>query len=258
MAAADKPGFEELTPDDLATYEWQLDVPQFGEAGQAVLKNTTALVSRVGGLGSPVAFQLAAAGVGRLILAHGGNLKPSDLNRQITMTRDGLGTPRCELAKATIQRFKPEIEVAAVPSNITEDNAAELVAQADIVFDCAPLFEERFLMNRECVRQGVPLVDAAMYNTDGSILPVIPGETACLACLFPELPPHWRRRFPVIGTTSAMVGTIAVMEGLKLLTDLPGSNAGRLIQVDTLNIAVRKIAVARRTDCAVCGKTSPR
>lgn len=253
MADPQNQDFEELTPDDRATYEWQLDVPRFGEAGQAILKNTTALVSRVGGLGSPVAFQLAAAGVGRLILAHGGNLKPSDLNRQITMIREGLGTPRAELAKATIQRFKPEIEVVAVQSNINEDNAAELVGQADIVFDCAPLFEERFLMNRECVRQNVPLIDAAMYNTDGMILPVIPNETACLACLFPELPPHWRRRFPVIGATSAMVGTIAVMEGLKLRTDLPGSNAGTLINVDTLNIGVRKIAVARRADCSVCG-----
>jgi len=126
-------------------------------------------------------------------------------------------------------------------------------ARPTIVFDCAPLFEERFLMNRECVRQNVPLIDAAMYNTDGMILPVIPNETACLACLFPELPPHWRRRFPVIGATSAMVGTIAVMEGLKLRTDLPGSNAGTLINVDTLNIGVRKIAVARRADCSVCG-----
>ena len=244
---------KDLTPDDLETYEWQLDVPGFGEAGQRRLKNATALVSRVGGLGGPVAFQLAAAGVGRIVLAHGGPLRPSDLNRQITMSRGGLGRPRAQLARETLLRFKPELDVVAVESNINEENVGRLVGGADIVFDCAPLFEERFLMNRECVRGGVPLIDAGMYSTDAQVIPIVPGRTACLACLYPELPPHWRRRFPVLGATSAMVGMMAVMEGIKLLCDLPGSNAGRMILVDTLRCRTRTVEMARRPDCAVCG-----
>jgi molybdopterin-synthase adenylyltransferase len=242
-----------LTEEERQTYEWQLDVPGFGEAGQLALRNTTALVSRVGGLGGPVAFQLAAAGFGRIILAHGGKLKPSDLNRQITMTHDGLGKSRAEQAAATLRRFNPMVEIVPVASNITADNAAELVGQADIVFDCAPLFEERFLMNEQCVKQRKPLIDAAMYNMEGQVIPIVPGKTPCLACLYPELPPHWKRQFPVIGAVSAMIGNIAVLEAIKLLTGMSSAQQNRMIYVDTHGMSMRSLAIKRRPDCAVCG-----
>jgi molybdopterin-synthase adenylyltransferase len=242
-----------LTDDDLATHAWQLDVPGFGEAGQEKLKNCTALVSRIGGLGGPLAFSLAAAGVGKLILAHAGDLKPSDLNRQILMTRDALGSSRATCAAETLHRFKPEIEVVSVAENIAESNAADLVASADIVFSCAPLFEERLLMNRECVRQNKPLVDSAMFNLEGQVTVVIPGQTACLACLYPETPPHWKRRFPVIGAVSALVANIGAMEGLKHIAQFGQSNAGHMLLIDTSSMRMDRIALKRRSDCAVCG-----
>jgi molybdopterin/thiamine biosynthesis adenylyltransferase len=243
----------ELSEEDRAIYEWQLDVPGFGEAGQKRLRNTTALVSRVGGLGGPVALQLAAAGIGKLILAHGGNLRPSDLNRQILMRREDIGKPRVDSAAATLRAFNPGVEIETVDSQINEENAPVLVDKSDIVFDCAPRFPERFLMNRECVAQGKPMIDAAMFSLEGQVVPIVPGETPCLACLFPEVPPHWKRRFPVIGAVSSLVGNVAVMEGIKLLTGVGVASLNQMVYIDTATMQFKKIAISRRADCAVCG-----
>lgn len=242
-----------LTESDIETHAWQLDIPNFGEAAQQKLKNTTALISRVGGLGGPLAFQLAAAGIGKLILAHGGDLRTDDLNRQILMSRAHIGRPRATCAAETLQRFKPEIEIEAVQSNITPENAAELVGRADIVFDCAPRFEERFLMNEQCVAQDKPLIDSAMFNFDGQVIPIVPRKTACLACLYPEIPPHWKRRFPVLGAVSAMIANIAALEGIKLITGVAEPALGKMILVEASAMTIDKISIKRRENCPICG-----
>ncbi len=193
---------KKLTQEELAIYEWQLDVPDHGIEGQERLKNSTVLVSRCGGLGSVVAYELAAAGVGTLILAHGGNVKHSDLNRQLLMTQDWLGKPRVESAERRLKELNPRLNIISVPENINENNAAKLVGMADVILDAAPLFEERYLMNREAIQQGKPLVDCAMYELEAQIMTIFPGETACLSCLYPDKPAAWKRKFPVFGAVS--------------------------------------------------------
>ncbi|NQT86798.1 HesA/MoeB/ThiF family protein [bacterium] len=242
-----------LTDEERATYEWQMWERDFGEKGQEALKGATALVSRLGGLGGPLAQQLAAAGFGKVILAHGGNVKHSDLNRQVLMTYDWLGKPRVESAARRLRELNPRLEVEPVPSNINEDNAAELVAKADIVFDCAPLFAERFLMNRECVRQRKPLIDCAMFSMEGQVTVVVPGRTACLACLYPEDPPEWKREFPVFGAVSALAACVGVMEAIKLLSGIGASLEGKLLYYDLRHMTFRTLPIARRPDCPVCG-----
>ena len=244
---------KELTNEEKGIYEWQMWVPGFGEEGQLKLRNATALVSRVGGLGGPVAQELAAAGIGRLVLAHGGDLKPSDLNRQILMTHDWLGKPRVECAARRLRELNPYVEIEAVPENVNEHNAAELVSKADIVFSCAPLFSERFLMNRECVRQGKPLIDSAMFAMEGRVIVIVPGQTPCLACIYPEDPPHWKRQFPVFGGVAALAGCVAVMEGIKLLSGMGATLIGKMLYYDTSSMTFRTIPLARRNDCPVCG-----
>ncbi|MEC7922291.1 MAG: HesA/MoeB/ThiF family protein, partial [Planctomycetota bacterium] len=150
-----------LTDEERAVYEWQMWVPEFGEEGQEKLKGASVLISRIGGLGGVVAYELAAAGVGRLVLAHAGDVKPSDLNRQLLMTHDGLGKSRVESAARRLRELNPRLEIEAVAENVNEDNVARLVESVDLVVDCAPLFEERFLMNREAQAQGKPLVECA-------------------------------------------------------------------------------------------------
>ncbi len=242
-----------LTREELATYEWQLDVPGFGQAGQQQLKDATVLVSRVGGLGSVVAYELAAAGIGRLILAHAGNIKHSDLNRQLLMTHDALGTKRVESAARRLHDLNPRLQTVTVPENISDQNADRLVEQADVVVDCAPLFEERLAMNRAAVRLGKPLVECAMYELQAQITTVIPGQTPCVACLHPEPPPAWKRRFPVFGAVSGTVGCLGAMEAIKVLSGLGEPLAGRMLTMDLRDMRVMTLDIKRRTDCGVCG-----
>lgn len=241
-----------LTDAERAVYEWQLDVPGFGEAGQKKLKDATVLVSRVGGLGSVVAYELAAAGIGRLILAHAGDINPSDLNRQLLMTHDALGTSRVQSAERRLKELNPRLVIDAVPENISAANAARLVGEADVVVDCAPLFEERFAMNREAVAQGKPLVECAMYELQAQITTVLPGKTPCLACLHPEAPPAWKRRFPVFGAVSGTVGCLGAMEAIKVLSGLGEPLAGRLLTMDLRDMQFRVMTIKRRPDCPVC------
>ena len=145
------------------------------------------------------------------------------------------------------------MQVEGVGENITEHNAAALVGRVDIVFDCAPLFEERYLMNRECVQQGKPMVEAAMFGMEWQVTTIVPGLTPCLRCLYPETPPAWRRRFPVLGAVSAMAGAIAAVEGIKLLTGLGKPLTGVLLYFDAATMEFKHIPVQRRTDCAECG-----
>jgi len=242
-----------LTDEERAVYEWQIWVDDFREAGQESLKGASVLVSRVGGLGSVVAYELAAAGVGKLVLAHAGNVKPSDLNRQLLMTHDWLGKPRVESAERRLRDLNPRLAIVAVGENVSEANADRLVAQVDLVVDCAPLFEERFAMNRAAVAQGKPIIECAMYDLEANIMSVIPGETPCLACLTPEQPPAWKREFPVFGAVSGTVGCLAAMEAIKLLAGFGEPLTGKLLTFDlrTMRFATRRIR--RNRQCAVCG-----
>lgn len=241
---------------DRKIYEWQLAVPGFGEAGQEKLRSATALISRAGGVGGSVAFSLAAAGIGKLILAHGGELRLDDLNRQILMRYEGVGKPRVESMVATLGAFNPRIAVETVAQNICEENVASLVGKADLVFSAAPLFQERLLMNRECVRQRRPLIDCSMYNLEGQIIPVLPGESACLACLYPEAPPHWQRVFPVFGAVAALAANIGAMEGIKLLAGFGEVNVGRMIYFNAGTSRFQTIVLKRNPRCAVCSEIS--
>lgn len=242
-----------LTDIEKATYEWQMWVPDFGEKGQKKLKEASVLISRCGGVGSAVAYELAAAGVGQLVLAHGGNVKPSDLNRQLLMTYDWLGKPRVESAARRLQELNPHIKVVAVGENVTETNVERLVGQVDLVIDCAPLFQERFLMNSEAVRQGKPLVECAMYELEAQITTIIPNQTPCLSCLYPQQPSAWKRQFPVFGAVSGTIGCLGAMEAIKVIAGLGEPLAGTLLTCDLREMSFRKVRIQRRPDCSVCG-----
>jgi molybdopterin/thiamine biosynthesis adenylyltransferase len=202
-------------------------------------------------------MQLAAAGVGRLVLAHAGNLRLDDLNRQLLMSTEGIGRPRIELAEARLRALNPLVEIETVAENISETNAADLVSRVDLVVGAAPLFTERLLLNREAVRQGKPLVDSSMYDLEGRVMTVLPRETACLACLYPEPPPGWKRRFPVFSAVASTVGSLAAMEAIKLIAGLGEPLAGRLLTLDLRDMLFRTINLSRRADCAICGNAVP-
>ena len=244
----------ELTDVEREVYSWQMTVAGFGEEGQRRLKAATVMVSRVGGVGGLVAYELAAAGVGRLVLAHGGMLKPSDLNRQLLMRHNALSQARIDIAADSLIALNPRLEIVALPENISEANATELVGRADVVVDCAPLFEERFAMNDACVRLAKPMVECAMYETEAHITSFKPGKTGCLRCLYPEKPDDWQRRFPVIGAVSGTVGCLGAMEAIKIIVGLGEPLFNRLLTCDLRAMSFNSVRLRPSVDCIVCGE----
>jgi molybdopterin/thiamine biosynthesis adenylyltransferase len=246
----------ELSPEERAIYEWQMWVPGFGEEGQRKLKAASVLISRVGGLGGVVAYQLAAAGVGKLVLAMGGVVKASDLHRHLQQSHDRIGEPRLPAVVKRLRELNPRVEIVGIEENASEANADALVAQADVVVDAAPLFEERYALNRAAVQAGKPMVECAMFALEAHITTIIPGRTPCLRCLTPEPPPDWKRQFPVIGAVSGTVGCLGAMEVIKLLTGIGEPLASTLLTMDLGSMRFRRHRIARRGDCPVCGHLS--
>jgi molybdopterin/thiamine biosynthesis adenylyltransferase len=244
----------ELTPEERAIYEWQIWVPGFGEEGQRKLKAASVLISRVGGLGGVVAYQLAAAGIGKLVLAMGGKVKPSDLNRHLQQSHRRIGEPRLPAIVKRLHELNPRLEIVGLEENTTEKNAANLVAQADVVVDAAPLFEERYALNHAAVAAGKPMVECAMYSLEAHITTILPHHTPCLRCLNPEPPPDWKRQFPVIGAVSGTVGCLAAAEVIKLITGLGKPLTGTLLTMDLGTMRFHRLKISRRKDCPVCGQ----
>jgi molybdopterin-synthase adenylyltransferase len=222
----------ELTDAERQIYSWQLDVRGFGEAGQRKLRNARVLISRVGGLGSVAACELAAAGIGTLILAHGGNVHPSDLNRQILMTHDGIGKPRVDAAARRLKELNPRLEIICIGENITAENADRLVEMADCIVDAAPMFQERLAINDAAEKQGKPVIEAAMYELEASLTVIHPPRTGRFCELVPEIPPGWQRRFPVFGAVSGTVGCMAAMEVIKLVAEFGDPLLNRMLRID--------------------------
>lgn len=250
------PMLPELTDTDRALYQWQMWVPGMGEEGQRRLKGASILVSRVGGLGGLVALELAAAGVGRLVLAHGGRLKMADLNRQLLQTRSQVGEVRMESIVRRLKDLNPDCEIIGIPENVSGENADRLVAGADIVVDAAPLFQERLALNAATRKAGKPMVECAMHTLEASVTTFIPGRTGCLSCYVPEVPPTWQRQFPVFGAVSGTAACVGAMEVIKLITGLGEPLAGEMLCMDLARMSFRRVKLPRREDCEVCGNAA--
>ena len=242
----------QLSDQERAIYEWQMWLPDLGEEGQEKLKNASVMVSRVGGVGSVVAYELAAAGVGKLVLAHAGNVKPSDLNRQLLMTHDWIGKPRVESIERRLLDLNPRLDLVTVPENVSDTNAESLVDQCDLIVDCAPLFTERFAMNQAAVNQGKVLIECAMYDMEAQLTTIVPKQGPCLRCIFPEAPPTWKREFPVLGAVSGTVACMGAVEAVKAITGMGELMTGRLLRMDFRRMTFQTMKIAKHNQCAVC------
>lgn len=210
------------------------------------------MISRLGGVGGLVAYQLAAAGVGKLVLAHAGNVKPSDLNRQLLMTHDWLGKPRMQSIRRRLLDLNPRLEIVGVEQNVSDENAQQLLSQADLVIDCAPLFPERFAMNAAAIQQRKPMIECAMFELEAHITTIIPGLTPCLRCWTPEAPASWKRQFPVFGAVSGTVACMAAMEAIKLIAGIGEPLAGRLWRIDLRSMTTQHVNLVRLPNCPDC------
>jgi molybdopterin/thiamine biosynthesis adenylyltransferase len=231
----------------------QLMIRGFDPEHQERLSKATALVAGVGGVGGNAALYLAAAGIGRLILTHDGPLDLPDLNRQILMSHDQLGQERVSQAKAQILRLNPAVKIEAIPRRLTPENIDHLVSRANVLLDCRHNFPERYLLNAAAVRHGRPLVEGAMDDMTAYLTSVVPGETPCLACLFPEAPPWDHLGFAVMGPVCGALGCLMALEAIKLITGFSRPLLGELLLMDLADMEFDRIQGHRRKDCPVCG-----
>jgi len=234
------------------------------EEGQKRLRQATALITRCGGVGGAAALYLAAAGIGRLIIIHEGNTTPSNLNRMILQTHDWIGKPRIVKIRESIHRFNPDVELVTIAEPFTEALGDKLVPKADVLLSCTPVWEERVALNAVAVRHRTPLVEAAMNGMEGRLTVIVPGETPCLRCLYPEDPTGdwwdpWG--FPVLGAVAGMTGCFAAIEAVKLIVGQATNRhrlgqplTNRLLVFDTATHTYRTVRIRRRPECPVCGK----
>lgn len=247
-----------LTPIELERYRRQIMLPGFGEASQQRLKDSTVLVTGVGGLGATAALYLAVAGVGKLILLRGGELRLDDMNRQILMTHDWVGKPRVLKAKQTLEAINPDVQIDAICEYVTPGNVDDLVRSADIVLDCAHNFVERDLLNAACVRWGKPMVEAAMNDMEAYLTTIVPGLTPCLTCIFPEKPDWDKRGFGVLGAVSGTLACLTALEAIKLITGLGTPLLSQLLTMDLSRAEFSKRHPYHDPNCPTCGSMSRR
>lgn len=243
---------QQLSPEELTRYARQIGPGVLSPEAQLRLKNSAALVSRIGGMGGPAAMALVMAGVGRLVFAHGGTLVSADLNRQVLGSEDTLGQMRAPNFAKTLRAANRFVTVEAIDHEPSEEEADALASRVNVILSCAPTFEERLRLNRAAVAAGVPLVDAAQWGMNGTLIVVDPGRTACLRCLYPEDPP-FEEMFPVVGAISTSLGGLAALEAIKILSGAGTPLFGRLWMIDGYQGRLSMVELERDPNCPCCG-----
>jgi sulfur-carrier protein adenylyltransferase/sulfurtransferase len=247
-----------LTEAQRARYSRHLLIPEVGEAGQAKLLKSKVLLIGAGGLGSPTALYLAAAGVGRLGIIDDDVVDESNLQRQILHTTDRVGMPKTESARKTLQALNPEVAVDEHRTRLTRDNAMELFAKYELVVDGSDNFGTRYLVNDACVLLQKPNVHGSIFRFDGQATTFVPGGgRPCYRCLFPEPPPPELapscQEAGVLGVLPGIIGLIQAVEAVKLLLGRGEPLVGRLLLYDALDQKFREVKYSRDPACPACG-----
>ncbi len=243
---------EQLTLTDLERYRRQLMLHGFTVGHQRRLKNSSALIAGVGGLGGTAALYLAAAGIGRMIMVHSGRLTVSNMNRQILM-KNRIGRSRVVLARETIHEMNPDVRIEIYDERITNKNAGALLRSAQIALSARPNFEERRILNKACIEKGIPMIEAAMNGMEGYLFNVIPRVAPCIHCVYPEDDPSWQELgFPVLGAVSGMLGCMMAIEAIKLLTGYGKPLFSEMLVFNVLDMEFRKVRIPRNESCEVC------
>jgi molybdopterin/thiamine biosynthesis adenylyltransferase/rhodanese-related sulfurtransferase len=243
-------------------YARHLVLPEVGASGQLRLKAATVLLVGAGGLGSPVALYLAAAGIGRIRIVDPDLVEASNLQRQVLHDEAGIGTPKVASAAAAIRALNPRVVVEPVSSALDPSNASALLEGVSVAIDGSDNHAAREALNAACVRAGVPMVSAAIERFRGQVSvwwPAAPGhaDAPCWACAFPApagvIEPPNCAEAGVLGVLPGILGSLEAAEALKLVIGTGESLVGRLLLVDVLGMRLREVRVARDPACRICG-----
>ncbi|MCS6787704.1 MAG: molybdopterin-synthase adenylyltransferase MoeB [Aigarchaeota archaeon] len=252
-------GWEEvaLSFPEIRRYGRHLIMPEVGMKGQRRLKAAKVLVVGAGGLGSPVALYLAAAGVGRIGIVDFDAVDETNLQRQVLFTTEDVGRPKVEAAKERLERLNPYVEVTTYNSTINSSNAIEVIRDYDVVIDATDNFPTRYLLNDACVLLGKPLVYGSIFRFDGQVSVFYAGKGPCYRCLYPEPPPPGLvpscAEGGVLGVLPGIIGSLQANEAIKLILGVGRPLIGKLLLVDALSITFRELSFQRDRNCPVCG-----
>ncbi|ENO81219.1 UBA/THIF-type NAD/FAD binding protein [Thauera sp. 27] len=250
-----------MDDEQLLRYSRHILLPEIGVEGQQALLDARMLIIGAGGLGSPAAMYLAAAGVGTIAIADDDEVDLTNLQRQILHTADMVGAPKVESARLTLNRLNPLTRVEPLKLRLEGESLAAEVARADVVLDCSDNFATRHAINRACLQHRKPLVSGAAIRFDGqvSVFDLRRADSACYHCLFPEGEDLEEVRCAVMGVFApivGIVGTTQAAEALKLVIGCGNSLDGRLLLLDGLGMEWRSISLGKDPGCAVCARAA--
>ena len=247
-----------FTDEQIKRYSRHIILPEVGGKGQKKIRESKVLVIGAGGLGSPAAFYLAAAGIGTIGLIDGDVVDLSNLQRQIIHYTPDIDKPKVISAKEKIEALNPDVEVRPIQGLLTSKNAIELFKDYDVIIDGTDNFPAKFLANDAAVFTGKPLVHGGILRFVGQVFSIIPHKTACYRCVFNSPPPPGLiptcQEAGVIGALAGVIGTIQATEALKLLLGIGEPLANRLMTFDAQKMEFREIKIMRNPKCPVCGE----
>ncbi len=222
----------------------------FGEEGQERLKEARVFIAGAGGLGSPIAIYLAAAGIGHIRLVDSDVVDRSNLNRQILHGESDIGRAKVQSARETLERINPDVEIEAVRETLDAESVRDLVGNADAIVDAVDNYAARYLLNQTALALGIPFFHGAIRGFDGQATTILPGKTACLACIVPRPPPL--ETVPVVGVAAGIIGTVQANEVLKYFLGTGSLLENRLLLWDGRRSAMEEIAVSSNPRCEIC------
>ncbi|HLE58330.1 MAG TPA: molybdopterin-synthase adenylyltransferase MoeB, partial [Candidatus Limnocylindria bacterium] len=246
-----------LTEAQQRRYSRQLLMPEIGAEGQRRLLDSRVLLVGAGGLGSPAALYLAAAGLGSIGLVDDGAVEESNLQRQVLHTTDRIGMGKTASARTTLAALNPEVQVTEHPEHLDAGNVERLMGDYHVIVDGSDNFETRYVLNDAAVRLRRPLVHGSVYRWDGQITTILPFDGPCYRCIFPAPPPP--ELAPdcavagVAGVLPGLIGVLQATEVLKLRLGVGETLAGRLLTIDAAGATFSEVRVARDPACPACG-----
>jgi adenylyltransferase/sulfurtransferase len=247
----------QYTPEQLIRYSRHFLLPEVGEEGQAKLLQAKILMVGAGGLGSPAAYYLAAAGVGTLGIIDNDVVDISNLQRQILHANDRVGTPKVESAKKTLESLNPDVKVIPYQAKLTSANIMDIIKDYDFVVDGCDNFPTRYLVNDACVLTGKPNVHGSIFQFEGQATVFYPGAGPCYRCLYPEPPPAELApscaEAGVLGVLPGLIGVIEALEAIKLILGKGDTLIGRLLCFNTLTMEINTLKLRRDPHCPMCG-----
>ncbi|MGO9611815.1 MAG: HesA/MoeB/ThiF family protein [Dissulfurispiraceae bacterium] len=248
----------EFTKEQLHRYSRHIILPEVGVEGQKKFLSAKVFIVGAGGLGSPVGYYLAAAGVGTIGIIDDDIVELSNLQRQIAHNTKSLGKYKVDSAKATFEKLNPDVEVIGIKERLVKENIVSLIKAYDIIVDCSDNFATRYLVNDACVLTRKPLVSGAILRFEGQVTTIIPEQGHCYRCLFEDLPPPElvlsSEVSGIIGAVPGVIGALQAMEVLKLILGRGDILKNRFLIYDALKATFRRVKVPRNPACPVCSE----